>query len=101
MLPSAQADLINILEYITRESGSLNIGRRFVGALRQQCREFAALPGTLGRARRRCIKSRSTCSKGQIRVPKNQLQSVVRARDGNNVAETITYHFQEVSGTLD
>lgn len=51
MLPSAQADLVNILEHITRESGHLAIGRRFVGALRQQCRELATLPGTLGRAR--------------------------------------------------
>jgi toxin ParE1/3/4 len=51
MLPSAQADLVHILEHITRESGHLAIGRRFVGALRQQCRDLAALPGTLGRAR--------------------------------------------------
>jgi toxin ParE1/3/4 len=51
MLPSAKSDLVNILEYITRESGSLNIGRRFISALRRQCRELAALPGTLGRAR--------------------------------------------------
>jgi toxin ParE1/3/4 len=51
MLPSAQADPVNILEHITRESGHLAIGRRFIGALRQQCRELAALPGTLGRAR--------------------------------------------------
>jgi toxin ParE1/3/4 len=42
---------VNTLEYITRASGNLIIGRRFVGALRQQCRELAALPGTLGRAR--------------------------------------------------
>jgi toxin ParE1/3/4 len=51
MLPSAKADLVNILEYITRESGNLVVGRRFVAALRVQCRELAALPGTLGRAR--------------------------------------------------
>jgi toxin ParE1/3/4 len=51
MLPSAQLDLITILEYITRESASLVVGRRFVGALRQRCRELAMLPGTLGRAR--------------------------------------------------
>src|ERR1700757_1489621 len=51
MLPSARADLVTILEHITRESGSLVIGRRFVGALRLQCRELSALPGTLGRAR--------------------------------------------------
>jgi toxin ParE1/3/4 len=51
MLPSAQADLVNILEHITRESGHLAIGRWFVASLRQQCRELAALPATLGRAR--------------------------------------------------
>jgi toxin ParE1/3/4 len=51
MLPSAKADLVNILEHITRESGHLVIGQRFVSVLRQKCRELAALPGTLGRAR--------------------------------------------------
>jgi toxin ParE1/3/4 len=51
MLPSAKADLVNILEYITRESGNLIVGRRFVDALRQHCRKLATLPGTLGRAR--------------------------------------------------
>ena len=51
MLPSAQADPVHILEHITRESGHLTIGRRFVGTLRQKCRDLAALPGTLGRAR--------------------------------------------------
>jgi toxin ParE1/3/4 len=51
ILPSAQADLVDILEYITRQSGSLVIGRRFVGELRQQCRDHAIVVGTLGRAR--------------------------------------------------
>jgi toxin ParE1/3/4 len=51
MLPSAKADLVNVLEYITRESGNLIVGRQCVGAVRQQCRKLAALPGTLGRAR--------------------------------------------------
>lgn len=51
MLPSALTDLVNILEYITRQSGSLVVGRRFVGELRQKCRTLADLPGTLGRAR--------------------------------------------------
>jgi toxin ParE1/3/4 len=51
MLPSAKADLVNILEYIARESGNLIVGRRFVDALRQHCRKLPALPGTLGRAR--------------------------------------------------
>ena len=51
ILPSARADLVYIFEHITRESGNLAIGRRFVAALRQHCRELATLPGTLGRAR--------------------------------------------------
>jgi toxin ParE1/3/4 len=51
MLPSAKADLVNILEYITRESGHVTVGRQFVEVLRQHCRKLAALPGTLGRAR--------------------------------------------------
>ena len=51
ILPSAQSDLVNILEFVTRESGSLVTGQRFVGALRQKCRELSALPATIGRAR--------------------------------------------------
>ena len=51
MLPSALTDLVGILEYTTRQSGSLIVGRRFVGELRQKCRTLADLPGTLGRAR--------------------------------------------------
>lgn len=51
MLPSALNDLVNILEYITRESGSVVIGGRFVGEIRQKCRNLAGLPGTIGRAR--------------------------------------------------
>jgi len=51
ILPSAQADLVSILEYVTRQSGSLVIGRRFVGELRRQCRDLATVAGTLGRAR--------------------------------------------------
>ncbi len=51
LLRSVQADLVDILEYITRESGSIVIGRRFVGDLRRKCRVLAGLPGTIGRAR--------------------------------------------------
>ncbi len=50
-LASARRDLVAILVYLTRESGSPAIGRGFVDALRQQCRKLASLPGTLGRAR--------------------------------------------------
>ena len=50
-LAAAKRDLVSILEYITRESGSLATGRWFVGQLRQQCAKWASLPGTLGRAR--------------------------------------------------
>ena len=50
-LPSAKRDFEAILDYITRESGSLAVGRAFAGVLRGQCQKLAALPGTLGRAR--------------------------------------------------
>lgn len=45
---SARRDLAEILDYITRTSGSLATGQRFVDVLRQQCRKLASLPGTLG-----------------------------------------------------
>jgi toxin ParE1/3/4 len=50
-LVSARRDLADILDYVTRASGSLTTGRRFVDVLRQQCRTLASLPGTIGRPR--------------------------------------------------
>ncbi|MDZ5645932.1 type II toxin-antitoxin system RelE/ParE family toxin [Nitrospirillum sp. BR 11828] len=50
-LDSARDDLVAILEYITRESGSRTVGRGFAEVLQHQCRKLASLPGTLGRAR--------------------------------------------------
>mgnify|MGYP001766919434 CR=1 FL=1 len=50
-LRSAEADLLDILEWVTRESGSLALGRRFVADLREKCRHLASLPGTIGRPR--------------------------------------------------
>ena len=50
-LASAQHDLTDILRHITRESGSLAVGRAFVDRIRQQCAKWASLSGTLGRAR--------------------------------------------------
>ncbi len=50
-LASARRDFAAILDHIARESGSATVARRFVEALRQQCRRLASLPGTLGRAR--------------------------------------------------
>jgi len=44
-LASARRDLADILDYITRASGSLAIGRRLVDVLRQQCRKLASLTG--------------------------------------------------------
>lgn len=51
MLPSAIADLVKVLESVTRDSGRLDIGLQFVGALRRPCRRLAALPGLQGRVR--------------------------------------------------
>lgn len=50
-LASARRNFADILASITRESGSLAIGRGFVDVLRQQCRKLASLPVTMGRAR--------------------------------------------------
>lgn len=50
-LASARQDLIDILRYITVESGSLIMGQTFVSRLREKCSKLAALPGTLGQAR--------------------------------------------------
>ncbi len=50
-LGSARRNLLEIFEYIARESGSTEIARRFVGQLRTKCEDIARLPGALGRAR--------------------------------------------------
>lgn len=50
-LSSARSDLVEILTYITTESGSLAVGQSFVTALRDKCRHLAGLPGQLGRSR--------------------------------------------------
>jgi plasmid stabilization system protein ParE len=50
-LDSAKQDLVNILRYISRESGSLATGQQFVSTLRQKCRHLASLPGHIGRPR--------------------------------------------------
>ena len=50
-LPSAKNDLVDILGYITRESGSLSVGRRFVDLLRQKCANLASIQGQVGTAR--------------------------------------------------
>ena len=44
-LAAAQRDLVSILEYITRESGSVAIGVAFTDRLQAQCARLAALPG--------------------------------------------------------
>ena len=50
-LTAAERDLALILDYITRESGSLTVGRAFTDQLQRHCAKLASLPGTLGRAR--------------------------------------------------
>jgi len=50
-LAAAQRDLLSIMEYIARESGSLATARRFTDELRSHCRKLAGLSSTLGRAR--------------------------------------------------
>ena len=50
-LDSAKQDLIDILRYIARESGSIATGQQFVSLLRHKCRHLAGLPGHMGRPR--------------------------------------------------
>ncbi len=50
-LASVQEDLVRILAYIARTSGSLAVAQRFVRELRDYCHRLASLPGTMGRAR--------------------------------------------------
>jgi toxin ParE1/3/4 len=50
-LEQAKTDLLRIKRYIARESGSSDVALQYTKKLRQQCRKFAELPGTMGRAR--------------------------------------------------
>lgn len=50
-LDAARRDLVNILRYVTRESGSVVVGRSFTERLRQQCAKLALLPGQIGTLR--------------------------------------------------
>jgi plasmid stabilization system protein ParE len=50
-LASAQRDFVDILDFITRQSGNLAVGRHFMKALRQHCKKLASLPGMMGQAR--------------------------------------------------
>jgi toxin ParE1/3/4 len=50
-LASVESDLVAVLEYIARETGSLETAQRFVAELRAKCHHLAGLPGMLGRAR--------------------------------------------------
>jgi plasmid stabilization system protein ParE len=50
-LSSARRDFLDILRYISVESGSRKIGRAFVDRLQGQCGKLASLPGMPGRAR--------------------------------------------------
>ncbi|EJW13628.1 hypothetical protein A33M_2488 [Rhodovulum sp. PH10] len=50
-LASVERDLVNLLEHLARETGSLPTALRFVTELRAKCHHLAGLPGTLGRSR--------------------------------------------------
>jgi plasmid stabilization system protein ParE len=48
---SAQANLIEIADYIESSSGSASVAERFSDALVAKCAHLAGLPGVLGRSR--------------------------------------------------
>ncbi|MFS8112995.1 type II toxin-antitoxin system RelE/ParE family toxin [Rhizobium jaguaris] len=47
----AQSDILNILTFITHESGSQKIALKFTTSLRRKCSDLASLPGHMGRPR--------------------------------------------------
>jgi toxin ParE1/3/4 len=51
LTPAAQANLIEIAEYIESESSSIDVAERFVDRLLTKCEDLAALPGQMGRQR--------------------------------------------------
>ncbi len=51
LLDTARNDLLDVFNYVTRESGDRTIARRFVNSILEKCANLATLPGTLGRAR--------------------------------------------------
>ena len=55
LLEDALNDLSDILDYVTRTSGSLTVGRRLVSDIRGRITYLASLPGTLGRDRSELI----------------------------------------------
>ncbi len=66
-LASVKSDLLAILGYIAEASGSVAIAMSFVGQLRERCRQLAAKPGTLGRARPELREDlRSVAHKGYV-----------------------------------
>ncbi len=50
-LNAARRDILDILDYITHETGSLVFAQKFTRSIRDQCKKLATLSGTLGRAR--------------------------------------------------
>ena len=91
-LAAAERDLVSILEYITRESGSLAIGRGFTDQLQAHCAKLASLPGTLGRARPELRADiRSSVYKGYVvlsRYREDALE-VVDILEGHRDVETL------------
>jgi len=89
-LDSAKADFRDIAHYISRQSGSAAIARQFVKALRQKCRNLAALPGTMGRDRSELAPGlRSVAYRGYIiffRYVDDRFQ-IVNILEGHRYAE--------------
>jgi toxin ParE1/3/4 len=47
----AKRDVLDIMTFIARESGSQKTARAFIDVLRRKCSDLAALPGQMGRPR--------------------------------------------------
>lgn len=50
-LDQAKDDILQIKRYIAKESGSTELALQFTDKLREQCRNLATIPGTIGQHR--------------------------------------------------
>lgn len=91
-LAAAQRDLLAVLDYITRGSGNLAVGRAFVDRLQAHCEKLASLPGTMGRARPELLPDIRSSAYGSyvifFRYRDNMLE-IVKVLEGHRDIEAV------------
>ncbi|MBF0325182.1 MAG: type II toxin-antitoxin system RelE/ParE family toxin [Alphaproteobacteria bacterium] len=96
-LASVRQDLLDILNYVAAESGSVAVAQEVITQLRGRCHAIASKPGTLGRARPELRTDiRSIAHKGYViffRYVEDRLE-VVNILEGHR---DIDAHFSETN----